>query len=77
MASKQIDNITTSYSMLQSLSVSDLEDSLEQNIHHTQAMWTQIVHEMSNLQKEPTWQAKLVDKAANLQELQAQDQQLA
>ena len=60
--------------MLQSLSASDLEDSLEQNICHTQAVWAQIAHEMSKLQEDPTQQAELEDQTANLQ---AQDQQLA
>ena len=63
--------------MLQSLSVSDLKDSLEQNICHTQDMWAQMAHELSKLQEEPSQQAKLVDQAANLQDLQAKDQQHA
>ena len=63
--------------MLQSLSASDVEGSLEQNIHCTQAMWAQISHEMSKLQEEPAQQAMLVDQVANLQDLQAQDHQLA
>ena len=40
-------------------------------------MWAQIAHEMSKLQEEHGWQAKLVDQVANLQDLQAQAQQLA
>ena len=39
MPSEKIDEITARYSVLHSLSTSDLEDSLEQNIYHTQAMW--------------------------------------
>ena len=38
MASEKIDKITTMYNVLQSLSVSDLEDSLEHNIHCIQAI---------------------------------------
>ena len=58
----------------QSLSVSDLEDSLEHNICHTQAMQAQIAVEMTKLQEEPAQQAEQINQAANLQ---AQDQQLA
>ena len=54
MASEQIDNIRARYSVLHSLSVSNLEDSLDQNICHTQAMWAQIAHAMSRLEEEPT-----------------------
>ena len=53
MASEDIDNITARYSMLHSLSISDMEDSLAQNIHCTQAMWAQIAHAMSRLDDEP------------------------
>ena len=69
-----MDEITARYSMLQSLSASDLDDSLEPNIHCTQAMWEQIAHEMSKLQKEPAQQDEIEDQAANLW---AQEQQLA
>ena len=48
------DEITARYNMLQSLSVSDLEDSLEHNIHCTQEMQAQIVAKMSKLQEDPT-----------------------
>ena len=58
----------------QSLSASDLEDSLEYNIHYTQAMWAQIAAEISKLQEEPTQQAEKVEQVSNLQ---AQDHQLA
>ena len=51
MASEKIDEITTRYSMLQSLSVSDLADSLEQNICHTQAMQVQIAAEWASCKK--------------------------
>ena len=47
MASEDIDNITVRYSMLHSLSASNLGDSLDQNICHTQAMQAQIAHAMS------------------------------
>ena len=77
MASEKIDEITTRYSMLQSLSVSDVEDSLEGKIYHTQGMQVQIAAEMSKLQEEPSQQAKLVDPVTNLQDLQTQNQQLA
>ena len=42
MASEKIDEITVKYSVFQSLSASDLNDSLEHNICCTQAMWAQI-----------------------------------
>ena len=71
MASKYIDEITAQCSMLQSLSVSNIEDSLEQKIYCTQAIQAQIATEMSKLQEEPTQQANQV---ANLQE---KDQELA
>ena len=74
MAAERIDDITTRYSMLQSLSVSDLEDSLEHNIHCTQALQAQIAVEMIKLQEEPMQQAEQLEQAANLQ---AQGQQLA
>ena len=57
MASEQIDEISTRYSVLQSLSTSNLEDSLEMNICHTHAMWVQIASEMNKLQEKPTQQA--------------------
>ena len=77
MALEKIDDIIARQSMLQSLSTSGLEDSLERNIHHTQAMWVQIAHEMSKIQEEPTQQAMLVNQVANLEDLHIQDQQLA
>ena len=49
MASKKIEEITTRYSMLQSLSVSDLEDSLQQHICY--------IHAMQALQTEQNQQA--------------------
>ena len=76
MASETIDEIIERHSMLQSLSTSDLEDSLERNICHTQAMQAQIAHEMSKIQGEPTQQARLKQQAANLGDLQVKDQQL-
>ena len=60
--------------MLQSLFTSDLEDSLEHNICHTQAMQAQRAVEMSKLQEEPAQQVEQVEQGANLQ---AQDQQVA
>ena len=54
MASEEIDNIRARYSTLHSLSMSNLEDSLDQNICHTQTMWAQIAHGMSRLEEEPT-----------------------
>ena len=59
MASKKVDGIIAGHSVFQSLSTSDLEDSLERNICHTQAMWVQIAHEMSKTQEEPEPQAVL------------------
>ena len=77
MASEKIDEITARHSMLQSLSASDLEDSLKRNIYCIQAMQVEIAHEMSKIQEEPTQQAMLEQQAANIGDLQAQDQQLA
>ena len=74
MASGKIDEITARYSMLQSLSVSDLEDSLEHNIYHFQVMWAQIAPKMSKLQEKHVQQANQADQAACLQ---GKDQQLA
>ena len=74
MASENTDDISTRYSMLQSLSTSDLEDSLAQNICCTQAMWAQIAHAMSRLEEEPIQWAELINHAAQLKE---QDWQLA
>ena len=74
MAFKNIDEITSRYSMLHSLSVSDLKDNLEHNICHIQVMPAQIPGEMSKLQKEPAQQANWTNQAASLQE---KDQQLA
>ena len=74
MASEEIDNITVRYSILQSLSMSDLEDSHDQNICHTLAVWAQIAQAMSRLEEEPTLQAEPDDQAAQLQQ---QDQEMA
>ena len=74
MASEEIDNITARYSVLQSLSMSDLEDSLDRNIHHTQVMQAQLAHGMRRLEEEPASRADPNDQAA---QLQVQDQQLA
>ena len=53
MASEEIDNIMVRYSVLQSLSGINLEDNLDRNICHTQAMQAQIAHVMSRLEEEP------------------------
>ena len=66
MASEEIDNVTVRYSLLQSISAGDLEDSLDQNIHCTQAMWAQITNVMSILEEEPTSRADPDDQAAQL-----------
>ena len=47
MAAEEVKNIMVRFSMLQSLSMSDLEDSLDRNIHQTQAMQAQIANAMS------------------------------
>ena len=73
MASEEIDNITARYSVLQSLSMSSLEDSLDRNICHTQAMWVQIAYPVSRLEEEPVSRAEPNDQTA---QLQVQDQQL-
>ena len=74
MASEKIDRITIRYSVLQSLSATDIQDSLEWNICHTQAMSVQIAAEMSRLQEEPTQQ---VNQASQVPSLQEKDQQVA
>ena len=74
MGAERIDDISARYSMLQSLSMGDLEDSLEHDISCNQAMQAQIAVEISKLQEEPIQQAKQIDQAANLQ---AKDQQVA
>ena len=61
MASEKIDEIIARNSMFQSLSASDLVDSLERNICFNQAMQAQIAQEMRKIQEEPTQQAMLVD----------------
>ena len=47
MATDENDNITARFSVLQSLSMSDLEDSMDRNICRTQAMQAQIADAMS------------------------------
>ena len=47
MAADEIDNISVRFSVLQFLSVSDLEDSLDRNIHRTQVMGAQVADAMS------------------------------
>ena len=71
---EKIDKVTARYSVHQSLSVSDMEDSLECNICHIQVMQVQIVAKMRMLQEEPTQQA---DQTNQLPSLQEKDQQFA
>ena len=73
MATEEVDNITARFCVLQSLSTSDLEDSLDRNICQTQAMQAQIANAMSRIE-EPTVRAEPDDQAAQLLQ---QDQQLA
>ena len=54
MASGWIDEISARYSILHSLSVSELEDSLEWNKCYAKVMQAQTAEQLSNLQKEPT-----------------------
>ena len=58
MAYEEVDNIMARYSVLQSLSTSNLEDSLDRNIQWTQAMQAQIAHAMSRLEEQPKAQAE-------------------
>ena len=51
MATEEVDNITVRFSVLQLLSVSNLEDSLDRNICQTQAMQAQIANAMSRIEK--------------------------
>ena len=74
MVAEEVDNIMARFSVLQSLSASDLEDSLDRNIHWTQAMWAQIANAMSRMEEEPAVRAEPDDQAAQLLQ---QDQQLA
>ena len=68
MDSQHIDEVMAQYIMLQSPSASNTEDSLEWNIHHTQAMWVQIAAEMSKLQEKPIQQANQTNQVVSLQE---------
>ena len=74
MTSEKINEIPARYSLFQSLSVSDLEDSPEQNICHTQAMQAKIAKEMSKLQEKAAQKAHQTNQVASLQD---RDQQLA
>ena len=74
MATEEVDNIMVRYSVLQSLSASNLEDSLDWNIHWTQAMQAQIANAMSWIEEEPAVRAEPDDQAVQLLQ---QDQQLA
>ena len=66
MAAKEIDNITARFSVLQSLSASDIEDSLDRNICRTQAMWAQIADAMSQIDEDPAARAEPDHQAAHL-----------
>ena len=74
MASEEIDNIMARYSVLQSPSANNLEDSLDRNICQTQAMWAQIAHAMSRLEEDPVSLAEPNNQATQLKE---QERQLA
>ena len=74
MATEKVDNIMVRFSVLQSLSASDLEDSLDRNICQTQAMQAQIANAMSRIEEKPAVRAEPDDQAAQLLQ---QDQQLA
>ena len=74
MAAEEIDNITVRFSVLQSLYMSDLEDSLDRNICRTQAMWAQIADVMGRIEEEPAPGAEPDHQDAHLIQ---QDQQLA
>ena len=58
MAADESDNITVRFSVLQSLSMSDLEDSLD--------MWAQIADAMSWIEEEPAARAESDNQAAHL-----------
>ena len=66
MAAEEVDNIMVRFSVLQSLSASNLEDSLDRNICQTQAMWAQLANAMSRIEEEPTLTAEPDDQAAQL-----------
>ena len=74
MAADEIDNITARSSVLRSLSMSDLEDSLDRNICRAQAMQAQIADAMSRIEEEPAVRAEPDNQAAHLIQ---QDQQFA
>ena len=60
--------------MPQSLSASNLEDSLDRNICQTQAIWAQIANTISRIEEEPAARDEADEQAAQLIQ---QDQQLA
>ena len=74
MATEEVDDITGRFSVLQSVSASNLEDSLNRNICWTQAMQAQIANAMNRIEEEPAVRAEPDDQAAQLLQ---QDQQLA
>ena len=74
MPAEEINNITVIFRVLQSLSKSDLEYSLDRNICWTRAMRPQIANAMSQIQEEPAARPGPDEQAAQLIQ---QDQQLA
>ena len=73
MAAEEVNNIMAGFSVLQSLCMSDLEDSLDRNICWTQTMQAQIANAISRIE-EPAARAEPDKQAAQLIH---QDQQLA
>ena len=74
MAAEEVNSIMARFSVLQSLSASNLEDSLDRNICQTQAMWAQIANAINQIEEEPAVRAEPDKQAAQLIQ---QDQQLA
>ena len=73
MATEKVDDIMVIFSVLQSLSASNLEDSLDRNICQAQAMQAQIANTMSGIEEEPAVRAEPDHQAAQLLQ---EDQQL-
>ena len=73
MTSKWAAEIGARYSVTQSLSASDLEDSLRWNKCHTQAMQVQAGKQLSKLQEKPAQQYSHTGQATSLQ---TKDQEL-
>ena len=74
MVAEEVENNIARFSVLQSLSTSNLQDSLDRNIHQTQAMQAQIANAMSQIEEEPMARAEPDEQAAQLIQ---QNQQLA